>query len=147
MSFYSSSTKCRYCNLKIFKPFNHGKIKKQLSVIWGPKCHFGWLNPYPSDSQLKNLYEKQEVYLEDLVDETQGGGGNWRYTMNPHINYFTFKFLSDYLKNEGIQIIRADHTLKIKSIVEGINNILPFNYDSKVLFRTGYIKPEQEKRV
>jgi 2-polyprenyl-3-methyl-5-hydroxy-6-metoxy-1,4-benzoquinol methylase len=267
---HSSSTKCRYCNLKIFKPLKSWQNKKnQLSIIWCPRCHFGWLNPYPSDSQLKNLYEKQEVYFEDFVDETQGGfelrikrineikpekgklidigsglghflyhaqntgweidgieprikaadycykkfnikvqnnyfedfrnerntkydlitlwdvlehvnnpfqhiersiqllkkdgllifsipnssginakifRGNWRYTMSPHINYFTFKFISDYLKKEGLQIIRADHTIKIQSIVEGINNILPFNYDSKALFRKGYIKPGQRKR-
>jgi 2-polyprenyl-3-methyl-5-hydroxy-6-metoxy-1,4-benzoquinol methylase len=227
------------------------------------------LNPYPSDSQLKNLYEKQEVYFEDFVDETQGGfdlrikrinkikpekgkvldigsglghflyhaqrsgwevdgieprikavdycskkfnikvqnnyfedfknkentkydlitlwdvlehvnnpfqqmersiqllkkdgllifsipncsginakifRGNWRYTMSVHINYFTFKFISDYLEKQGLQIIRADHTIKIQSIVEGISNILPMNYDSRVLFRTGYKKPGQRKK-
>lgn len=52
----------------------HTKKKKiSFTVLWCGDCGFGWQDPYPREDELRNLYKNQDLYLEKIVNQTQGG--------------------------------------------------------------------------
>ncbi len=44
-----------------------------FSVLWCGYCHFGWIHPFPTHAELKNLYDNQPVYGLDYINESKGG--------------------------------------------------------------------------
>ena len=63
--------------------------------------------------------------------------GRWRYVMSTHLNYFSMSYIRRILVERNVHIERADHTIKIHSLIQGIISWMPFNVDYARLFRIG----------
>ena len=63
----------------------------------------------------------------------------WRYVMPTHLNYFTMRYIEQILSKRNIVIERADHTIKIHSLVQGLVSRLPLEVNTERIFRIGSI--------
>jgi|GEM_PF-2669848 len=63
----------------------------------------------------------------------------WRYIMATHLNYFTMRYIEQLLSARHMTIERADHTIKVHSLVQGVVSWLPFDVPLNRIFRIGSI--------
>ena len=70
----------------------------------------------------------------------------WRYVMPTHLNYFTMRYIEQILSKRNMVIERADHTIKIHSLVEGLISWLPVKIDTEKLFRIGSVDDKTPAR-
>lgn len=63
--------------------------------------------------------------------------GRWRYIMSVHLNYFTMGYIYKLLSSRRLQVIHADHTFKIHSLIQGIVSYIPLEIDLTSLFNIG----------
>lgn len=56
--------------------------------------------------------------------------GNWRYVMLTHLNYFTMDFVNHIMDKRQMKRLKADHTIKIQSLLQGVVSLLPINYNA-----------------
>jgi len=63
--------------------------------------------------------------------------GKWRYVMNTHLNYFTFQYINKLFDRVGLKIERADHSVKVQSLLQGFASCLPLKIDTEHIIRLG----------
>ena len=63
--------------------------------------------------------------------------GRWRYVMFTHLNYYTRAVIEKQLADNNIQIEKENHTIKIQSLLQGIESLFPFSLQSERLIRMG----------
>lgn len=63
--------------------------------------------------------------------------GRWRYVMPAHLYYFKMPFISQLLSSYNMHLERADHTVKIHSLVQGLISLLPFKVNQDRVFNIG----------
>ncbi|MFO7665572.1 MAG: class I SAM-dependent methyltransferase [Desulfobacterales bacterium] len=73
--------------------------------------------------------------------------GNWRYIMEPHINYFTMNFIKTFIKQKRLEVLKMDHSIKAQSIFEGIISLFPNKIDTENIYRMTYQNTECQDGV
>ncbi len=63
--------------------------------------------------------------------------GRWRYVMPVHLNYFTVRYIFNFMSSRNVQVVHVDHTIKIQSLIQGLASFGPSKIDVKKLFRAG----------
>jgi 2-polyprenyl-3-methyl-5-hydroxy-6-metoxy-1,4-benzoquinol methylase len=63
--------------------------------------------------------------------------GNWRYVMFTHLSYFTLSYVQRIMSQRNMHLLWADHTLKAQSLLQGVDTILPLNFNSERIIRLG----------
>ena len=63
--------------------------------------------------------------------------GRWRYVMFTHLNYFKIHYVDNIMARRGMQNVWADHTVKVQSILQGIEGFLPFTLKTEQIIRMG----------
>jgi len=63
--------------------------------------------------------------------------GRWRYVMPTHRHYFKMPYITKVLAEKKMDIERADHTLKIHSLIQGVLSFLPFKVNRGRVFKIG----------
>lgn len=75
----------------------------------------------------------------------------WRYSMYTHLSYFTLPYICKIIKSRHLDIERANHTIKVHSLLQGFGSYLPIKIDTERIIRLGRInsaeqcRPEQSK--
>ena len=70
--------------------------------------------------------------------------GRWRYVMASHLHYFKMPYIKQLLTSRKMVVERADHTLKIHSLIQGFISLLPFNVDKARVFKLGIRDNDQK---
>ena len=63
--------------------------------------------------------------------------GRWRYVMPVHLNYFTMEYIYKFLSLRNLQLVHADHTFKIHSLIQGLISYIPLKINKNKLFEIG----------
>ena len=63
--------------------------------------------------------------------------GRWRYVMPVHLNYFTMEYIDKFLSFRNLQLVHADHTIKIHSLIQGLISYVPLKINLRKLFEIG----------
>ncbi len=69
--------------------------------------------------------------------------GRWRYVMPTHLHYFKMPYITQILSDKKMFIERADHTIKIHSLVQGFISLLPFKVNQGQVFKIGIKDDDQ----
>jgi 2-polyprenyl-3-methyl-5-hydroxy-6-metoxy-1,4-benzoquinol methylase len=128
---------------------------------FGIDTYNGFLENYHRDARLYDVVTAWDVlehvsdhisFLDHILELLKPGGifsfsipnasglpakifkGRWRYVMSVHLNYFTMEYMHNLLSTKQLQIIYADHTVKLHSLVQGIATFLPINLNVKKIF-------------
>ena len=137
---------------------------KYCKEHFGIKIHNGFLEDFTEDTCVYDVITAWDV-LEHVSNHTQffdqcikmlkPGGifsfsipnasgfpalifkGRWRYVMPVHLNYFTMKYIYRFLSSRNLQLVHADHTFKIHSLIQGVATYIPFKIDTNKLFEFG----------
>lgn len=64
--------------------------------------------------------------------------GKWRYVMFTHLNYFRMPYVDDIMAQRGMTKLWADHTLKVQSLLQGIEGLLPLDLKTEQIIRMGH---------
>ncbi len=57
--------------------------------------------------------------------------------MPSHLNYFKIPYIKQLLTNRKMVVERADHTLKVHSLMQGLISLLPFKVNQGRVFKIG----------
>ncbi len=63
--------------------------------------------------------------------------GRWRYVMFTHLNYFKMAYIDNIMAQHGMHQVWADHTVKVQSMLQGIEGSLPLNLKTEQIIRMG----------
>ena len=63
--------------------------------------------------------------------------GRWRYVMFTHLSYFSIPYIRRVIADQGLHIIRMDHTVKIQSLIQGVAAWFPVDINTEKLIRMG----------
>lgn len=63
--------------------------------------------------------------------------GKWRYVMFTHLNYFKMPYVDKIMARCGMYNVWADHTIKVQSILQGIEGYLPFVLKTEQIISMG----------
>ena len=70
--------------------------------------------------------------------------GRWRYVMPVHLNYFTMEYIEKFLSLRNLQLVHADHTFKIHSLIQGLISFIPLKINISNLFKIGVRRNVQQ---
>jgi 2-polyprenyl-3-methyl-5-hydroxy-6-metoxy-1,4-benzoquinol methylase len=131
---------------------------------FGIKVHKGFLEDFekkPGTYQVITLWDVLEhvydplQFLERSIELLAPGGilvvaipnasgwparifkGRWRYVMPVHLYYFKMPYIDHFLSSYNMRLERADHTVKIHSLIQGVMSLLPFKVSQDRVFRIG----------
>ena len=63
--------------------------------------------------------------------------GRWRYVMFTHLNYFKMAYVDSIMARRGMHKAWTDNTVKVQSLLQGIEGFLPITLNTEKIIRMG----------
>ena len=131
---------------------------------FGIKAHEGFLENFESKPGIYDVITLWDVlehvsdhirFIERSIDLLAPGGilvlaipnasgwparmfkGRWRYVMPAHLHYFKMPYITHMLSDKNMYVKRADHTVKVHSLIQGLISLLPFKVNEDRVFNIG----------